>query len=311
VNHTAALTTPPPPDRGRQAAGWRRQEASFPYFALLPALILILLVGVAPNFYTLILSLQDYDLINPPAVWVGLANYVDLLTNNSRFVHALVFTVLFALAATTLELIAGFVIAYLLADDDVGHRYSAVVRTLLMLPFVAPPVVVSYVFKTLIYDPTFGYLNYFLQLAHLPVFNMYIGAWRAPAAILIMEVILRTPFIVIILYAGISSIDRTLLEAARIDGASKLQEIGKILLPFIAPVAVVAYALRFIDALKMFDEIYVVTGGGPGYVTENISLYTTSEAFVYFRMGYAAASAFVALLLVILIVSAFVRSFKM
>ncbi len=73
----------------------------------------------------------------------------------------------------------------------------------------------------------------------------------------------------------------------------------------------VAYALRFIDALKMFDEIYVLTGGGPGYVTENISLYTTSEAFTYFRMGYAAASAFVALILVIILVSVFVRSFKM
>jgi len=277
----------------------------------MPALILILLVGVAPNIYTLFLSLHNYDLINPPAVWVGLGNYVDLLTNNARFVHALVFTVLFALAATVLEVIIGFVIAYLLADDDVSHRYSSVVRTLLMLPFVAPPVVISYVFKTLIYDPTFGYLNYFLQLAGLPVFNMFIGSWRAPVAVLIMEVILRTPFIVIILYAGISAVDRTMLEAARIDGASKLQEIRKIILPFITPVAVVAFALRFIDALKMFDEMYVVTGGGPGYVSENISLYTTSEAFAYFRMGYAAASAFVSLLLVMIIVSVFVRSFKM
>ncbi len=127
-----------------------------------------------------------------------------------------------------------------------------------------------------------------------------------------MEVILRVPFIVIILYAGISAIDSTILEAARIDGASKRDEIIQIILPFIAPVAVVAYALRFIDALKMFDEIYVLTGGGPpGYVTENISLYTTSEAFTYFRMGYAAASAFVALILVIILVSVFVRSFKM
>jgi len=311
VNQTAASTRRQPAAGFGGQAGWRRQEGRFPYAALAPALILILLVGVAPNIYTFILSLQNYDLINPPATWVGFANYIDLLTNNPRFIHALEFTVLFALAATVLEVFIGFQIAYLLADDDVGHRYSSVIRTLLMLPFVAPPVVISYVFKTLIYDPTFGYLNYFLQLAHLPVFNMFAGAWRAPAAMLAMEVILRTPFIVIILYAGISAVDRTTLEAARIDGASKLQEVRRIILPFIAPVAVVAFALRFIDALKMFDEMYVVTGGGPGYVTENISLYTTSEAFVYFRMGYAAASAFLSLLLVIIIVSVFVRSFKM
>jgi multiple sugar transport system permease protein len=311
VNQKAALASQQPAVRMRGATGWRLQESRFPYVALAPALILILLIGVAPNIYTFILSLQDYDLINPPATWLGLDNYIDLLTSNPRFVHALEFTVVFALAATVLEVIIGFFIAYLLADDDVSHRYSSAIRTLLMLPFVAPPVVISYVFKTLIYDPTFGYLNYFLQLAHLPVFNMFVGAWRAPAAVLAMEVILRTPFIVIILYAGISAVDRTMLEAARIDGASKFQEIRKIILPFIAPVAVVAFALRFIDALKMFDEMYVVTGGGPGYVTENISLYTTSEAFVYFRMGYAAASAFVSLLLVIIIVSMFVKSFRM
>jgi multiple sugar transport system permease protein len=311
VNQKAASTNQQPAAGMRGGTGWCRQESRFPYVALAPALILILVIGVAPNIYTFILSLQDYDLINPPATWVGLDNYIDLLTSNARFVHALEFTVIFALAATVLEVIIGFLIAYLLADDDISHRYSSVIRTLLMLPFVAPPVVISYVFKTLIYDPTFGYLNYFLQLANLPEFNMFVGAWRAPAAILAMEVILRTPFIVIILYAGISAVDRMMLEAARIDGATKLQEIRKIILPFIAPVAVVAFALRFIDALKMFDEIYVVTGGGPGYVTENISLYTTSEAFVYFRMGYAAASAFVSLLLVIIIVSVFVRSFRM
>ena len=144
--------------RGK-AAIWSRQERAFPYIALLPALILILLVGVVPTVYTLVLSLHNYDLINPPAVYLGLDNYVDLLTNNPRFFHALWFTVAFALAATTLELIFGFLIAYLLADDDVGHTFSSATRTLLMLPFIAPPGVVSYVFKTLIYDPTFGYLN--------------------------------------------------------------------------------------------------------------------------------------------------------
>lgn len=297
--------------RWQKVAAWSRQERRFPYLALLPAVILIIFIGILPNVYTLVLSLYNYELINPPAIYVGLDNYVDLLFDNPRYLRALVFTVLFALAATTLELLYGFFIAYLLADQEVSHGYSSVIRTLLMLPFVAPPVVISYIFKTLIYDPTFGYLNYFLGLLSLAPFNMYEGAIRAPVAILVMEVILRTPFIVIVLYAGISSIDPTMLDAAKIDGASRLQEITRIILPVITPVVVIAYVLRFVDALKMFDEIYVVTGGGPGFVTENVSLYATSEAFVYFRMGYAAAAAFLFLLLVMVLVSGFVRTFRL
>jgi multiple sugar transport system permease protein len=288
-----------------------QHEKLFPYLALLPAVVLIVLVGILPNIYTFYLSLHEYELINPPPVFIGFENYANLIVGNPRFIHAITFTVVFAFAATTIELLFGFWIAYLLADDDVSHRYASVIRTLLMVPFVAAPVVISYIFKTLIFDPTFGYLNYFLGLLDLPVFNMFEGSMRAPIAILIMEVILRTPFIVIIIYAGISSIDPAILDAGKIDGASGWQNVTKIILPSIAPVAIVAYVLRFIDALKMFDEIYVVTGGGPGIATENISLYAVNQAFVYYHMGFAAAAAFLFLLLIILLVSGFVRSFKM
>jgi multiple sugar transport system permease protein len=288
-----------------------KYEKSFPYLALLPAVALILLVGILPNVYTFYLSLHKYELINPPPVFIGFENYLNLIVDNPRFLHAIIFTVAFAFIATCLELFLGFGIAYLLADEDIGHRYASVIRTQLMLPFVAAPVVVSYIFKTQIYDPTFGYLNYFLSLLKLPTFNMFEGAMRAPIAILVMEVILRTPFVVIILYAGISSIDPAILDAGKIDGASGWQNVTKIILPTIAQVAVVAYVLRFIDALKMFDEIYVITGGGPGFATENISLYAVSQAFVYFHMGFASAAAFLFLLLIIIMVSGFMRFFKL
>jgi multiple sugar transport system permease protein len=293
------------------ATHWSRQDNRFLFWALSPALILIVLIGILPNVYTVILSLHDLNLNkSAEAQFIGLDNYTSLL-GNDRFWHALIFTVLFALAATTIELIYGFFVAYLLADKEVSHTYSSAIRTLLMLPFVAPPVVVSYIFKTLIYDPSFGYLNYFLGIFNLPPYDIFQGSMQAPVAILIMEVILRTPFIVIILYAGISSIDSTLLEAARIDGASWWQEITQVVLPVIMPIIVIAYALRFIDALKMFDEIYVVTKGGPGFVTENISLFVTDQAFNYYKMGYSAAAAFLFLILVMVLVSAFVRSFRL
>lgn len=289
---------------------WSKQERLFPYIAILPAVVLIVLVGLAPSVYTFILSLQEYELINPPAKFVGLANYVDLLLNNPRYLRALAFTIIFALTATTLELIVGFFIAYFLADREVSEGYSSLIRTLLMVPFVVAPVVVSYTFKTLIYDSTFGYLNYFLSFFTEYRFDIFQGSLRAPFAILVMEVILRTPFITIILYAGISSIDTSLFDAAAVDGASWFDRLTKIIIPVIQPIIVVAYVLRFMDALKMFDEIYVVTGGGPGYVTENVSVFIVKQAFEFFHMGYAAAAAFMFLILIVIIVSLFMRAAK-
>ncbi len=287
-----------------------RQERSFPYLAILPAVAVILLVGLVPTVYTFVLSLQRYELIQPPAQFIGFANYADLLFHTPRFIHALVFTVLFALTATALELFLGFIIASLLADNEVSHVYSSLIRTLLMVPFVVAPVAVSYTFKTLIYDQTFGYLNYFLRLLHLPLFDLSRGTVYPPLGVLVMEVILRTPFMAIVLYAGISSIDPSITYAADIDGASSLQKVRRIVIPMILPIIVVATVLRFMDALKMFDEIYVLTAGGPGYVTENVSLFAIAQAFSYSHMGYAAASAFIFLVLVIVLVSWFMRSFR-
>ena len=293
-----------------KTALWSKQENIFPYLAISPAVIIIVLLGFLPSLYTFWLSLQEYELINPPAKFIGLANYVDLLLNNSRYLQALVFTVVFALVATTLELLIGFFIAYLLADKEVSEGYSSLIRTLIMIPYVVAPVVISYTFKTLIYDSSFGYLNYFLTLFNMPNFDIFQGAIRAPIGILVMEVILRTPFITIILYAGISSIDTSILDSAAIDGASWLKKITKIIIPIIQPILVVGFILRFMDALKMFTEIYVITGGGPGYVTENVSVFVIKQAFEFFHMGYAAAAAFIFLLLIVILVSTSLKVLK-
>ena len=179
-----------------------------------------------------------------------------------------------------------------------------------MVPYVVAPVVVSYTFKTLIYDQTFGYLGYFLRLFHLPAFDIFQGSMNAPMGILVMEILLRTPFITIILYAGISSIDASILDSAAIDGASWFKKITKIIIPIIQPILVVGFILRFMDALKIFTEIYVITGGGPGYVTESVSVFVIKQAFEFFHMGYAAASSFIFLLLIIILISISLKAFK-
>jgi len=105
-----------------------------------------------------------------------------------------------------------------------------------------------------------------------------------------MDVMLRTPFVVLILYAGITTVPQEQLEAAEVDGANLPQRITRIVLPILRPIILIAFVFRFMDALKIFDEIWVITGGGPGRTTESVSVFASKTAFTQFKMGYATAS---------------------
>jgi multiple sugar transport system permease protein len=283
-----------------------RSDRTFPYYSTLPAIIVIVFVGVIPTLYSAVISLQSYELVSPVREFIGLANYLKLF-HDARFFHAIAFAVIFGFVATSCELIFGFLIAYLLADRQITTRFSATIRTVLMIPFVSAPVVMSYTYKTLIYDRTFGYLNYFLGLLHLGSFDLFRGSINAPLGLLVMEIMLRTPFLVIVMFAGISSIDVAIYDAAEIDGISAIQRITKIVIPSIRAIIVVGFVLRYMDSLKMFDEIFVLTSGGPGYITENATVFIVDQGFTFFHMGYAAAAAFLFLVLVVILISLLIR----
>ena len=289
-------------NQARVAASERR----FPYFATLPAILVIFLIGFLPAMYTFVISLQDFDFVSPVRSFVGLRNYLHLL-QDVRYLHSLVFSLAFAFVATLLELVLGFLIAYALSAKDVPRRFSSAIRTILMVPFVCAPVVMSNTFKTLIYDRTFGYMNYFLGLLGLGHFDLFVGYVNAPFGLLVMEVFLRAPFLVIIMYAGISSIDVAVYDAAEIDGITMVQKMTKIIIPSIRAIIIVGFVLRFMDALKMFDEIFVLTSGGPGYMTENTTVFIVDQGFTFFHMGYAAAAAFLFSVLVVLLISLLIR----
>lgn len=284
----------------------RHSDRLFRWFSIVPAALVLVLVGVLPLAYSFWISLQRYNLIKPPAVFVGLDNYASLLSDG-RFVHALGFTVLFALVATVIELVIGFVVAWVLADRQISGRYSSAIRTLLMIPYMVAPVVMAYIFKTLIYDPSFGYLNVFLGQFGLPPFTMFEGTVKPIAALLAMDVVLRTPFIVLLLYAGITSLSEEVLEAAAVDGASALRRIRSIVIPILRPIIAIAFVFRLMDALKIFDEIYVITGGGPGYATESVSVFATITSFQYFQVGYGTAASFLFCLVVLGLTSLVLR----
>ena len=152
----------------------RLDDRWFLRLAILPAATVLVLVGVVPLLYAGWLSLHDYDLIHPPQVLIGLENYWQLL-GDDRFRYSLGFTFAFAFAATTIEICLGFLIAWLMADRQIPAGLSSVARTLMLIPYMVAPVVMAYIFKTLIYDANFGYLSDVLVKVGQQPFIMFEG----------------------------------------------------------------------------------------------------------------------------------------
>lgn len=264
----------------------------------LPAVIFIGLLMVFPILYTLYLSFSNWNLTSGmPAEFVGLSSYLRILAE-PRFLHALGRTFTFTIFAVAIEAFLGVAIAIILNRAFVG---KSVAKLLLLLPLVATPVAVGIVFN-LFYDPTIGLLNFALDSLGLPQ-----GRWVSSEKTVLMSLILVdvwqwTPMITLIVLAGLAGLSEEPTEAARVDGASDWQILRYVTIPMVMPVILTAMILRLIDALKTFDIIFAMTGGGPGYASETLNIMGFKYSFEYFRMGQASVI-LVVLFLVVLVCS--------
>lgn len=240
-----------------------------------------------PLLFTVYLSVHEWLLSGTtPPRFVGVANYIALLRGDQRFHQALLHTIYFTGLAVSLELLLGVVSALLLSREFWG---KGVVRAAFLFPMVATPVAIAVVWA-MIYDPTSGILNQFLGAVGVSP-----RAWIAETSTVIPSLVLLdvwqwTPFVTVILMAGLASLPVAPFEAAFIDGASAVQAFFYITLPLLRPTMLVAIALRTIDALKTFETIYALTEGGPGRASETVNLYSYHLSFVYNQMGYGATS---------------------
>ena len=247
----------------------------------LPAIIFVAMLMVFPVLYTLFLSLTNWNLTSgAPLSFVGLKSYARVLTE-PRFLHALTRTFVFTFFAVAIEGVLGVAIALILNRAFVG---KSVAKLLLLLPLVATPVAVGIVFN-LFFDPTTGLANYILTSVGLPQ-----GLWISSAAsvlpsLIIVDVWQWTPMITLIVLAGLAGLSNEPVEAAHVDGASEWQILRYVTIPMLMPVILTAMILRLIDALKTFDIIFAMTGGGPGYASETLNIMGYKYSFEYFRMG--------------------------
>ncbi len=286
-----------PPDLLPAAAPVHRRHRDLtPFWFLLPATIFLLALTVVPAVTLLYNSLRDWSLIYPTrARFVGLGNYVRLL-QDERVHNALVVTVFYTAAAVVLQTVLGVGIA-LLVDREFRGRSLA--RGLLLLPLITTPVVVALTWRML-YDPTFGMVNYLLRAVGLPGPSWLADATLALPAVVLVDVWEWTPFVVLVALAGLQSVPPDLIEAASIDGASWFQTLTAILLPVIRPVILVAVLFRTMDTLRSLDTVYVLTNGGPGTSTETLNMLGYLTSFKFLEMGYGAALAVVILIAVTL-----------
>src|SRR5919201_223524 len=257
-----------------------------------PSLALIALVNLFPLDYAFNLSLQNFDLaVGPDRDFVGARNYVEALFKDGRFLGSIWNTTVIIAPSLVCELLLGLGLALLLGRLTRGRP---IVTALLAIPAMVSPVMAAMAWR-MIFGVTYGAINNLgRQLGILDVyFDWFATPTLAVATVVLVEVWHNTPFMMLVLLAGLQSIPQELYESARVDGASPWQSFWSITLPLLKFTMAVGVMIRLIDLTKLFGLIFVLTFGGPGSSTETVAFTTYLVGFKDFRMSYAAALSYV------------------
>lgn len=265
-----------------------------------PALAVTAAVALFPLGWTLWESLHRHDLRMPwlGRPFVGLDNYAEIL-GDGRFWGAMLHTVFFTAVSVALEIGLGLFLALALNQ---AFRGRGLVRAAVLIPWSIPTVVAALLWRFL-FDAQAGIVNEIL--VGLGAFDApivwFVRAATAWVPVILADVWKTTPFVALLLLAGLQNIDPALYEAADVDGASPWRQLRSITLPLLRPALAVALIFRTLDAFRVFDLIYVLTGGGPGTATEPIALYAFNALFSNLRFGYGAALSVIVFLVTFLL----------
>ena len=272
-----------------RAEGWRRRGP------LLPALVFTIIVTQIPFILTLYYSLQSWNLVRPGSQeFVWFSNYGDVFTD-SQFRTVALNTVIMTLGSVLIAVVLGLLLALLLNRQFVGR---GVVRTLLITPFLITPVAAALLWKTVLLDPTLGLINFVLT-----PFGVSGTEWisQFPLASVMAALIWQwTPFMMLLLLAGLQSMPTDQLEAARVDGASAWSTFRELTLPHLRRFIELGVVLGTIYLVNIFDQVYMMTQGGPGVASANLPFYIYQRAFLGFDIGQSAAMGVVVVILTLI-----------
>ncbi|MFG5379963.1 carbohydrate ABC transporter permease [Yoonia sp. R2-816] len=291
------------PKAAPKPSGFRFENFS-PYFFILPAALVMVAGLVYPVMQALYLSFYDWTIGTPleDAPYVGIRHYIRMM-GDENVRESLWVTLRFGFWTITIEMFLGISLALLLEKPIRG---ASVFRTIFILPLMVSPVVVGLVWRYL-YDARIGWINYYLgQMGIDP--QVWLGdPDLAFMAIVITDIWQWTPFIFIIVIAGLQALPSEVLEASKIDGSNWWQHILFVKLPMIKSILIIALLMRLIDVFRSLEVMFIMTGGGPGRATELLSLHIYNRAFSTQQLGYASAISVLLIVLVSLMSVAILR----
>ncbi|NBI59643.1 sugar ABC transporter permease [Lachnospiraceae bacterium] len=270
----------------------RRRIAGYTLVA--PACILLLITFAVPLIYAFLISISDSNaVIDNQFVFVGLDNYLSVI-KSSKFQSALFHTCFFVITTILLELVIGFGIALLLYREVAGSR---IFRLIFAVPLMVAPVVSGLQWRWLFADQ-YGIINHLLSLVGIKAPLWFTGSSTAWVTIVVANLWLAAPFVILVLLAGLGGLSEELNEAAAIDGADSRQIFWKVILPQLKPTLLIILVIRLTDAFRIYDLVYILTGGGPGGATEVLSTYIYKRIFTDWKFGQGAAASFLVMLII-------------
>lgn len=269
---------------------------------LLPLLVVLLVINVYPLVFEIATAFSSRTLGVQDTSFVGLSNFSRLL-GDARFWNSLWVTARLLLYAVPAEMVAGTAIALLLHASP----WRRIFLPLLLIPIVTTPIVVGFIFKYM-YQEDYGVLSYLMKLLHVfPGYNLTSNIHTVLPSLALIDVWEWTPFVMLIVLAGLNGVPETILEAAHLDGASALQRLWYVVLPMLRGELLVALLFRTVDVVRIYDIIYATTRGGPGSFSESASIYLQLTAFNFRDLGYACAFGFTLVLMSVALANLYLR----
>lgn len=254
---------------------------------LLPAILVVLLMTIFPFLFSLCLAFGRVSLVGGLRIRLGtLQNWITLLTDE-RFWNAVQVTITFVAASVALEYVLGLFLAVLLHRRLPGSGFF---RVLYIVPMTLTPIAIGYTWRML-FNESFGPVNHLLSLAGLPELPWLSSTGLSLISLILVDVWHWTPFLMILLLAGLQSLPEEVVEAAHVDGATNWEVFRQVTFPMLLPTSLAAILLRCLEASKIVDEIFIITGGGPGTSSESLTLYAYYAGLQSFDLAYGATIA--------------------
>ena len=265
------------------------------YVFLFPGLFVLIGILIFPIVFTVRLSLSGWNSYNPELNFIGLDNYVRLFTEDPRFWEAFFRLTFLSVTTVILQYIIGFALALMVWRDIKFKRFF---RVMFLIPMMTTPVIMTVIWRTFFHE-SLGPVNDLLSVFGIAP-KWLTDPALAKVTVIIVEVWQWTPFMFLLLLAGLLSLPREPFLAAAIDGASPIRKFIYVTFPLMAPISIGAIIIRLIEASKIMDTVFVLTSGGPGTSTETSTFYIFIRGLREFQMGYAATLSFTYLIIMII-----------